>query len=107
MSVINFWEIDLLVDLSDHYYEILDPIFRAEAKKDSKKVFEKRSRGLFIKEITESKLMESFDSVSLIEGLSMLSSYGLVRENQGLMNGTSYGPVTNFGRVFIDFVREE
>ena len=101
INSITFEELELLVLFRDNYLELLKKV----KEKESSHVSNEdglRERGITLLEVQK---IELFKNISELESLTVsLGSYGLISTKPGRMNGTLYGPLTKFGKMFLDFV---
>ncbi|EKD94410.1 MAG: hypothetical protein ACD_26C00064G0001 [uncultured bacterium] len=104
--MITFEEIKILEGFFVNYKKILDFAGKKEAGKNNSQPYKyKVDRGVNVVEIVESKYIVVNDDNRLLDNtLVRLNSYGLLDAKFGAMGGTYYGPITQFGLIFIDFI---
>lgn len=108
INLITFEEIWMLVEFSHRYQEILKAAIE-KSKKDNPQgqVSALEDRGVNPEEIM---LVSPFSKMSrsIIEDAFVnLGGYSLISVKHGRWNGTFYGPITEFGKVFLDFISEK
>lgn len=110
INSITFDELDSLVWLADKY----DSILRQTVKKQKKenpgtKVNAGKDRGLSVRDISDSGYFRKKDShnIWLEDRLVRLGNYGLVAVKNGRFGGTFFGPISDFGEIFLQFIKEK
>ncbi|EKD99374.1 MAG: hypothetical protein ACD_22C00278G0002 [uncultured bacterium] len=107
INLITFSEIETLIMLQHLYPEIILAAVK-KSKQDNPKGEEDKSknRGVNLSEIMLITPFSKYERLELEGHLVSLGNYGLVSEKQGRYDGTFYGPITSFGKIFIDFIHE-
>lgn len=100
LNQITLDEFDILVIFANHFDEML----KLNGRSDNNA---KIPNGLNVGQIMKYKGFDQMDPGLLDNFLTTLSAYGLLYSGFGALGGTTFGPTTYFGRVFIDFIESE
>lgn len=100
VNEITFNELDMLLTFSNIFLEVLKIIRRKDIKS-------KIPKGVNVADIFKHKYFTYMSPRLLDSFLLRLSSYDLIYAEFGLYDGTAYGPVTYFGKIFIDFISDD
>lgn len=108
INSITFEELHTLVNFSRHYSAIVKKtIARQKKESSSAKVARSENLGIPLRDITASNVFRSEDQ-GVLEGRFMaLVSYNLISISTGRYGGTFFGPITDFGKVFLEFIGKE
>lgn len=107
INLITFEEIKTLVEFAKRYLEILKAAIEKSKRENPKaKAAESKNRGVNLSEIILIKPFTSESENKLEDEFVNLGNYGLISVKSGRMNGTFYGPITEFGKIFLDFILE-
>jgi hypothetical protein len=100
INTITFDEIRMLYSFSNDFEEI-------EILNDKKDIGSKIPSGVNVSQIMKHKHYDQISPELLEYALTTLSNYGLIYSGFGRYDGTIFGPVTYFGREFINYINAE
>ncbi|HUW21138.1 MAG TPA: hypothetical protein VMW41_00545 [Candidatus Bathyarchaeia archaeon] len=109
INSITFDELHRLAWLNEKY----DGILRATLKRQKKENPEAKinvdgSRGISIRDVKEAGyLQKREDEIDLEDKLARLGNYGLISVKNGRYGGTFFGPLTEFGEKFLEFIKKD
>lgn len=105
INLVTFDEIKTLVEFAKKYPEILKVAFEKSKGENPKgEVNESENRGVNLSEIILVKPFSTENENKLEDELVNFGNYGLLSVKSGRMDGTLYGPITEFGKIFLDFI---
>lgn len=107
INLITFEEIKALVEFVNRYEEILKvAIEKSKIENPKGKANETENRGVNLSEIMRIQPFSTENENKLEDEFVNLGNYGLISIKSGRMDGTFYGPITEFGKIFLDFILE-
>ena len=107
INLITFEEIQTLIKFKDNYNYILGKITEmAKQKNPQAKVNETETRGANLSEIEVVEYFSKQNRDNLEDWFVNLGNYGLLSVKNGRYGGTYLGPITEFGKTFLDFISE-
>jgi len=108
INLITFEEIRILVEFNNNYLKILKTaIEKSKTENPKGKTDESNNRGTNLSEIRLVKPFSLENENKLEDEFVNLGNYGLISVKSGRMDGTFYGPVTEFGKIFLDFILDK
>lgn len=107
INLITFEEIKTLIEFVNKYKEILKAAIEKSKQENPKgKADESEDRGANPGEISLVQPFSTMNKNLLEDTFVNLGSYSLLSVKHGRWGGSFYGPITEFGKVFLDFVLE-
>lgn len=108
INSITFDELHTLVRFNEWYDETLKIIVGKQKKENpNAKIITSRSRGISIRDLKEAGCFQKDKEVKLEGELVRVGNYGLISVKNGRYGGTFFGPLTDFGEKFLEFVKKE
>lgn len=105
INEITFEEIDILRDFSNAYPTIAKYIAEKDANKQEPDFYV--FQGANLDQIRYPDLLGKYSDFQLENKLTVLSNkYDLLVARYGRYDGTMFGPLTDFGKAFLDFIDE-
>ena len=103
LNMITFEEINTLEIFSQKYGDILK--YTGEKENKETPIMFHDERGVNVAECRDSSCFGNINEKILEKNLDKIGNNDLIFIGYGRMDGTFYGPLTDFGQIFLDFIK--
>ncbi len=104
LNSITFDQMDILVIFENNYQNVISQNVRRQKPEERHGAAQE---GLSISELLEPGYFKKYSETVLEHSLDRLANYELVYARYGRMDGTYFGPLTQFGEVFLEFIKSK